>query len=219
MEITKEWLEAEKACDEARHLFKHQKETDAVTILLLLAGNELQEKYGISYKTRLRWANWLVTRVLEGPVLVEYAVFAPEQVLYIYEKKYPKGKGPREAIAAAKVYIQNPSQETADAAAEAADEAAEAAGYAAAEAAYSAGCAGYAAYGAADAAAEAAYSAGYADYAAYGAADAAGYAAFSAGYAVYSSGYAAYLAGYSDMLKRIVQHGIALFKKQEAEVK
>jgi len=42
---------------------------------------------------------------------VSYAVFAAEQVLPFYEKKYPNDDRPRKAIEAAKKCIDNPSDE------------------------------------------------------------------------------------------------------------
>ena len=59
-------------------------------------------------------ANWLTTMVLDKINRVRYAVFAAEQVLHIFEEKYPDDKHPRKAIEAAKAYIDNPSTDTAD---------------------------------------------------------------------------------------------------------
>jgi hypothetical protein len=42
---------------------------------------------------------------------VKYAVFAAENVLDIYELRYPEDKRPRQAIKAAKKCIENPSDE------------------------------------------------------------------------------------------------------------
>jgi len=47
---------------------------------------------------------------------VKLAVFASEQVLGIYEKQYPNDDRPRKAIEAAKAWLKNPTEETADAA-------------------------------------------------------------------------------------------------------
>jgi len=88
-----------------------------------------------------------------------YAIFAAEQVLGIYEKKYPEDGRPRKAIEAAKAWIKNPFEETKKAA-YAADAAARAAAHAAARAAADA---------VARAAARAAADAAYAAYAAYAA--------------------------------------------------
>ena len=80
---------------------------------------------------------------------VKLAIFSAEQVLDIYEEKYPQDKRPRQAILAAKRYSKSPTKKNADAAAHAA--------YAATRAAYAADAAdaadaAYAAAGAADAA-------------------------------------------------------------------
>lgn len=47
---------------------------------------------------------------------VGYAIFAAEQVIDIYEKKYPDDKRPREAIEVAKECLKNPSKKNKDAA-------------------------------------------------------------------------------------------------------
>ena len=43
-------------------------------------------------------------------MLVQYAVFAAEQVIDLFEQKYPDDKRPREAIEAAKKCIDDPSE-------------------------------------------------------------------------------------------------------------
>jgi hypothetical protein len=126
-----------------------------------------------------QWGNWLIVRLMNKKQKVQYAIFAAEQVINIFEKKYPDDDRPRKAIEVAKNYLNNPNKKT-KAAAYAAAYAAYAA-YAAADAAYADDDA-YAAYAAADAAAAAAADEGsYADdadayaaaaYAAYAAADA-----------------------------------------------
>lgn len=78
---------------------------------------------------------------------VALAIFAAEQVVEIYEERYPGDLRPRKAIEAAKAYLENPTDATdaadaayaaADAAAYTARAAARAAAEAAAEAAYAA---------------------------------------------------------------------------------
>jgi hypothetical protein len=61
---------------------------------------------------KLLLANWLIIRVLPEIDRVRYAVFAAEQVIDIFEKKYPEDDRPRKAIEAAKAYINNQSEET-----------------------------------------------------------------------------------------------------------
>ncbi len=120
------------------------------TITLLIQDNELND------------ANWITSRLLSRKNRIRYAVFAAEQVLHIFEKKYPSDKRPREAIEAAKVVIKEDNAKNKAAAAYAA--------------AYDAHAAAYA---------HAAYAAAYA-YAAYDAAHAAAYA-----YAAHAAAYAA----------------------------
>jgi len=120
---------------------------------------------------------WTRSKYLSRKVPVRFAVLCAEQVLNLFESRYPSDERPRKAIEAAKNYLLHPN----DAAAHAADAAATA--YAAAHAtAYAAAHAADAAAAAhaADAAATA-YAAAHADaaahaYAAAHAADAATYA-------------------------------------------
>jgi len=115
---------------------------------------------------RFDWANWLIVRILNHKQRLQYAVFAAEQVIDIYEKKYPNDNRPRKAIEAAKKCIKRNSKYNIDAAYNAA--AAVAAVYAAyADADYDACYASYYACAAAYTAYDAAY---YADDAAYTAA-------------------------------------------------
>jgi len=165
----------------------------------------------------LDWANWLIVRVMNKKQKVQYAIFAAEQVIDIYEKKYPTDDRPRKAIEAAKEYLAHPSvknKTAADAAVYAAAayaaDAADADAYAAAAAA---AAAAYAAY-AADADAYAAAAAAYAAYAA----DADAYAAYAAAYAAYAAdadAYAAYAAAAdvkTQMRLTILNYGLTLIK-------
>jgi len=193
MKITLKWLKSQKACDEAIEKFKNQKETDFLKLMSLLIK-----------KNKLDWANWLIVRKMKYKQYVSYAVFAAEQVIDIFEKKYPNDKRPRKAIEAAKKCIKNPSKKNKIAAHAAAYAADEAVTYAATYAAYAAD------YAAAYAAAYAAHAA--AEAAAYAAAHAAAYAADEA--ATYAAAYAAaYAEGVRKKINiRILKYGIKLIK-------
>jgi len=52
------------------------------------------------------WANWLIVRHMTHEQKIMYAIFAAEQVINIYEKKYPTDDRPRKAIEAAKEYLR-----------------------------------------------------------------------------------------------------------------
>ena len=144
--ITVEWLQSKGACEESIKAWHGETDHDTFATL-----NRLVVK-------NPEWGHWLICRIMNKNQSVQYAIFAAEQVIDIYEGKYPNDKRPRNAIEAAKAYVQNPSKKTkAYAAADAA--------YAAYAAAYAADAAAYAAYAAA-AAAYAAYAAAYADDAA-----------------------------------------------------
>ena len=119
---------------------------------------------------------------------VELAIYSAEQVINIYESEYPNDNRPRDAIKAARQYLQYPTKKSADAA-----NAADAAAYAAADAANAVDAADAAdAVDAADAADAAARAAAHAA----DAADAADAAARAAAHAVdaVDAVYAAYAA-------------------------
>ena len=151
---------------------------------------------------RLDYANWLTVRILNNIDKVRYAVFAAEQVIDIFEKKYTEDDRPRKAILAAKNYIENPCDENKDAAYAAACAATYAAAYAAGAAANAAGAAAYAA---ADAAANAA---------AYAAANTAAYAAAYAAANAADAAANAADAG-AALLIKIIRYGIELIKEVE----
>lgn len=64
----------------------------------------------------LDWANWLLARCLYRANSIKYAIFAAEQVLSIYENKYPDDSRPRKSIEAAKKVIENDNKENRNAA-------------------------------------------------------------------------------------------------------
>ena len=102
---------------------------------------------------------------------IQYAIYAAEQVIDIFEKEYPDDKRPRKAIDAAKLYLEKPTKENKAAASSAssasyASSAASASAYAA-SASSSSAAASYASYAAVSSYAA---SASYAAYAAYAAA-------------------------------------------------
>ena len=199
MKITKEWLKEKDACSEGfKWWLKHKESNPEKLALKLLKA----EHFG--------WASWMLTKCFDKTQNVKYAVFAAEQVIGIYEAKYPDDNSPRKAIEAAKAYLNNPTADAAYAA-YAAD-----AAYAAARAAYAAYAAADAA-DAADAAADAAYAAARAaDAAANAAANAAEYAAYAAARAAANAAYAAAHAADAadvEMQKKIIEYGIILVKK------
>jgi len=185
--ITLKWLQSQGACKESLEAW--QKETDHNTFATL---NRLVVK-------NPEWGSWLICRLMNKKQAVQYAIFAAEQVIDIYEGKYPD-KRPRNAIEAAKAYLKNPSKKTKAYAADAA-----AAGYGA----------GYAAtYAATYAAAAATYAADYAAGYDASAAAAATYAADAAGYAAADAA-GAYAAGAErrKMKAKILKYGIRLLEQ------
>ena len=168
MKITEEFLTSHNACKSAMKWVTENK---------LIGLHEIDFIKKLMESEKYSWANWLIVRLMNKTQKVQYAIFAAEQVIDIYEKKYPDDLRPRKAIEAAKSYLDNPCKKTKAYAAAYVDDAAAAAAAAADDdAAYAA----YAAAAAADAAAAAAYVDADDDAAAYvvdAAAAAAAYAA------------------------------------------
>ena len=194
MQITKQWLKEKNACTEGFGWFVAKK-YDEISLTELTEALIADKKFN--------WSMWVLRNALDKIALVKMAVFAAEQVIDLYEKKYPTDDRPRKAIDAAKAYIAQPSANAAHAA------------YAAANAAYAAAHAAYAAANAAYAAADAAYAAAHAAYAAANAADAAYAAAHAAdaanaAYAAADAAYAAADAAYAAMKTKILRYGATL---------
>ena len=160
-------------------------------------------------REKMEWVNWLLCKLFSRPQYIQYAVFAAEQVLPIFEAKYPSDKRPRKAIEAAKQVVLNDTEENRKIAAYVAYAAANAA-YSAADATYAAA---YAAYAAADAANAAAYAANAANAAAY-AANAANAAAYVAYAAEAAANAVAYTAGGKETLLKIISFGIELLENK-----
>ena len=209
MKISMEWLKEKRACDGGTEWFISQEETDGLLVVKkLLKENQLD------------WANWLIARIMDRKQYLAYAIFAAEQVLDIYEKKYPDNKKPREAIEAARKVLEDDSEQNRKAAYVAAYVAACAAfaAFASFESYASSASAAYAAYAASassDAYVSYASSDAYVSYASSAAsaaasaassADAASSAASSAAYA--SSAYGA--AARQKMEIKILEYGISL---------
>src|SRR3990167_2441231 len=57
------------------------------------------------------WANWFIVRNFTHEQKVMYAIFSAEQVIGIYETKYPDDNRPRKAIEVAKAYLKNHSKD------------------------------------------------------------------------------------------------------------
>lgn len=120
----------------------------------MITEKELTKQLMKGDSTKLRWVNWLIVRVMNKEQRVRYAIFAAEQVLKFYEKKFPSDTRPRNAIEAAKTWLAQPTEENRAAADTASTYAASASAYAiyaeddmaAAYAAAAAASAAYAAY-------------------------------------------------------------------------
>ena len=124
MKISSKWLEERQACNAGKEWFRNQSATSPLVLIDALIKAD-----------KLDWANWFIVRVMGRKQSVKYAIFAAEEVIDIYENKYPENKAPRNAIKAAKRYITTCAASTAATAAAYAAAAYAAAAYAAAFAA------------------------------------------------------------------------------------
>lgn len=123
MKLTKGWLKKRNACAPSYDWYLKQKTTCALTLF----NNAIREK-------RFSDIGWVLLRKMNKTQRVKYDIFSAEQVIHIFENKYPDDNRPRKAIAAAKDYLKNPSVKTKNAAydAVAADAVADAVAYTAA---------------------------------------------------------------------------------------
>jgi len=205
MIINKGWLEKNNACQSGKEWFLNENILDPVEGLKNLIK-----------KGKYEWADWLMVRVMTREQYLQYAVFATEQVLDIFEKKYPSDNRPRLAISAAVKCINDDTSENRQAANAAANATANAAANAAtnaAAAAYAANAAAYAADAAAYAATNAAYAAAYAANAAANAANAAAYAAANAtANAAANAATNAAAAAYAAIKIKILNYGMELLR-------
>jgi hypothetical protein len=209
MKITKKWLKEKNACAEGIAWWENQTETGAVSVIRTLLDSG-----------KFDWANWTITHVFTRRQNIQYAIFAAEQVIGLFEKKYPDDKRPRNAIEAARLVLENdtPAADAYAADAYAADAYAAYASASASDTTYAASAsaaAAYAAYAAADAASASASDTTYA-YAAYASASAsdATYAASASAAAAYAA--YAYAATYGVVLKtKIVEYGISILEDEK----
>ncbi len=185
MKITAKWLKKHNACAES---------ADWVLKRPVMTGAELVK--ALVTDGKIDWASWLIVRLLKRKKRVQYAIFAAEQVIEIFEREYPEDERPREAIAAAKEYLKNSGKKNRKIAVAAADAAREAVDEAVDDAYAAYTCIAYATY-----AACAAHAAAY--VAAEAAADA--HAAYL--YATYAVDEG------TEMKTRIINYGISLTKK------
>jgi hypothetical protein len=103
MKITIEKLTEWGAYSDEKACFLQQKETDAEKLIEKLVSPKAQKKILDEYEEdSLLWANRFIVRVLDLEGQVQYAIYAAEKVLPIFEKIFPNNLRPRAAIAAAR---------------------------------------------------------------------------------------------------------------------
>jgi len=169
MNITKEKIKKFKPCAEGYQWYLDHGSPDLLETLLDVN------------KVKPSWASWLYTRLMSEKQRKQFAIYAAEEVLHIFEEKYPNDNRPRLAIVAAKIALESNTKANREAARRAA--------WGASDAAHGARDAAHGARDAADANAAAAAAYGARGAGVYGAAYAAANAvanasAGAAGYAV-----------------------------------
>jgi hypothetical protein len=127
IKITKKFLKDKNACEDGYDWYLKQKTTDAEILSKLLISEE-----------KFQWLSWAITRLMTDEQQFRSTIYAAEQVIDIFEKKYPEDKRPRKVILAAKKYLKNPSEKNKNAAYVAYADAYDAAYDADADAAYAA---------------------------------------------------------------------------------
>ena len=176
--VTRQWLKEKGACLNPADLgviwYRDQRNHSPMALLTASKTNHPD------------WANWLLARLLTRDQCVQYAIYAAESVLHIYEERYPKDDRPRKAIETAREYLHQKTESAARSA-----ESAESAARSAARSAESA---------ARSAAWSAAWSAESAESAAWSAA--------------WSAESAAWSAAYQETLTKITDYGISLLGTQ-----
>lgn len=191
MNLTVKQLESLKACSNGIAWFKNQKKRKLGSVVkALLEDNHFD------------YARWLLSRLMTHPQKVQWTVYSAEQVVEIFEKKYPNDLRPRGAIQAAKDFLAGKISSVE--ARHAADAAANAAAYAV--------YATYATVKDADAAyvANAADAVAYAANSGYAAVNAAYAAANAVAYATANAAANAADASRKSMEKKIMQYGLTL---------
>jgi len=141
--VTKKWLDSKEAC---------QSSLNYVVENGYIGLSPVDFIRKLMTADRFSDANWLIVRCMNRKQRLAYAIFAAEQVISIYEKKYPNNDKPRKAIEAAKKVLRYDSKKNRSAAESAAWSATESAAESARSAAWSA-------WSAAESATESAWSA------------------------------------------------------------
>lgn len=102
--LTKEFLMRHGACEESLDWVQTIPPTEKIQAVKNLTSKDIT------------WSNWLGIRCMNRQQLIDYAAYVAENVVDIYEGAFPDETMPREAIALARLCIDNPTKENKDAA-------------------------------------------------------------------------------------------------------
>ena len=112
MKINQKWVKEQGACEGGTKWFNDNYSENiegAEVVEALIKDKAIAKEHGSG--TSLSWANWLIVRLMTRKQYLQYAVFAAEQAIHIYEKKNPSAKEMHNCIAAAKAVIENDTAE------------------------------------------------------------------------------------------------------------
>ena len=112
MIINQKWVKEQSACEGGAKWFNdnYSKDVEGYEVVETLIKDKAIAKEHSS-DTSLSWANWLIVRLMTRKQYLQYAVFAAEQAILIYEKKNPPEKLMHDCIDAAKAVIENDTAE------------------------------------------------------------------------------------------------------------
>ena len=102
MRVTKELIESHNACSEGHAWFVNAFPT---------GGEHPDVMARIMADDHWNWLRWLVVRLMTIRQRREWAIYCAEQVIDIYERKYPHDARPRKAIEAAKAVLASDTPE------------------------------------------------------------------------------------------------------------
>lgn len=92
--VTVKWLKKWDACKDGIEWFERQEETDPGKLIGKLIGIK-----------EYSYINYSLVQLLNRKQKIEYAIYAAQQIIEIYEKEYPEDDGPRKTLETAKLYI------------------------------------------------------------------------------------------------------------------
>jgi hypothetical protein len=98
--VNKQWLRDKKCCMDGFHWIMKQEDLRADKLI-----------YSMLRYDKLDWCIWVLARVLNKKERIKLAIYAAEDIVDIYSRKYPQDYRPKEALKAAKDVLKDDSPE------------------------------------------------------------------------------------------------------------